>query len=167
MLGSVPKRHCFLARNRKGEFAVLGLPHAHLIVSNCLLLMTLPILFTALQVSFQSSRSEYQHNGEVDIYAHKATTRLTPSVRTQSVTASRHPLFELAYSAIDIKARLAGVPVYTVAKRDNSEFVLVSGEVSHLFLFELLLVSNKNSWTKNGCHASTPLSNVRSDRSLA
>lgn len=52
----------------------------------------------------------------------------------QSISAAalrKGPVFELAYSAIDIKARLAGVPVYTVAKKDNSEFVLVSGEVRH------------------------------------
>lgn len=51
-----------------------------------------------------------------------------------SAARSRHtPVFELAYG-IDVKARLAGVPVYTVAKKDNSEFVLVSGEVRNLAL---------------------------------
>ena len=38
------------------------------------------------------------------------------------------PVAELAYNPEDIKARLSGVPVYTVANKKN-EFVLVSGEV--------------------------------------
>ncbi len=45
--------------------------------------------------------------------------------------ARRHraqPVAELAAEPQDIKSRLAGVPVYTVANKKN-EFVLVSGEV--------------------------------------
>lgn len=38
------------------------------------------------------------------------------------------PLWEIAYNPEDIKARLSGVPVYTVANKNN-EFVLVTGEV--------------------------------------
>ena len=44
---------------------------------------------------------------------------------------SRHraqPVAELAYNPEEIKARLAGIPVYTVANKQN-EFVLVAGEV--------------------------------------
>ena len=37
---------------------------------------------------------------------------------------------ELAYNPEEIKARLAGIPVYTVANKQN-EFVLVAGEVWH------------------------------------
>lgn len=38
------------------------------------------------------------------------------------------PVAEMAAEPQDIKSRLAGVPVYTVANKKN-EFVLVSGEV--------------------------------------
>ena len=48
------------------------------------------------------------------------------------------PVAELAAEPQDIKSRLAGVPVYTVANKKN-EFVLVSGEVrASLSLEELL-----------------------------
>jgi hypothetical protein len=39
------------------------------------------------------------------------------------------PLFELSMAKEDVKARLAPIPVYTVANPKN-EFVLVAGEVS-------------------------------------
>lgn len=39
------------------------------------------------------------------------------------------PLFELCMAKEDVKARLAPIPVYTVANPKN-EFVLVAGEVS-------------------------------------
>lgn len=42
--------------------------------------------------------------------------------------ARPHPVFDLAFNPEDIKARLSGVPVYTVANKKN-EFVLVAGEV--------------------------------------
>ena len=38
------------------------------------------------------------------------------------------PICDLAYNPEEIKARLAGIPVYTVANKQN-EFVLVAGEV--------------------------------------
>ena len=38
------------------------------------------------------------------------------------------PVCDLAYNPEEIKARLAGIPVYTVANKQN-EFVLVAGEV--------------------------------------
>lgn len=45
----------------------------------------------------------------------------------RSLTAQ--PLFELGMAKEDVKARLAPIPVYTVANPKN-EFVLVAGEVS-------------------------------------
>ena len=39
-------------------------------------------------------------------------------------------LFELAYNPSEMRARLSGIPVYTVANKDSREFVLVSGVVS-------------------------------------
>jgi hypothetical protein len=44
---------------------------------------------------------------------------------------SAQPLFELGMAKEDVKARLAPIPVYTVANPKN-EFVLVAGEVSTL-----------------------------------
>ena len=43
-------------------------------------------------------------------------------------TSRPQPIFDLAYNPEEIKARLSGVPVYTVANKQN-EFVLVAGEV--------------------------------------
>ena len=37
---------------------------------------------------------------------------------------------DLAYNPDEIKARLSGVPVYTVANKQN-EFILVAGEVRY------------------------------------
>ncbi len=39
------------------------------------------------------------------------------------------PVFDLAASMDEMKARVAAIPIFTVANKDN-EFVLVSGEVS-------------------------------------
>ncbi len=39
------------------------------------------------------------------------------------------PVFDLAASVDEMKARVAAIPIFTVANKDN-EFVLVSGEVS-------------------------------------
>ena len=38
------------------------------------------------------------------------------------------PICDVAYNPEEIKARLSGVPVYTVANKQN-EFILVAGEV--------------------------------------
>jgi hypothetical protein len=43
-------------------------------------------------------------------------------------TSRPQPIYDLAYNPEEIKARLSGVPVYTVANKQN-EFVLVAGEV--------------------------------------
>ncbi len=43
-------------------------------------------------------------------------------------TSRPQPICDLAYNPEEIKARLSGVPVYTVANKQN-EFVLVAGEV--------------------------------------
>lgn len=55
---------------------------------------------------------------------------LLQSLSLGGAAASRRPqpVFDLAISLPDIKARVASIPVYTVANKDN-EFVLVSGEV--------------------------------------
>jgi hypothetical protein len=54
------------------------------------------------------------------------------------------PICDLAYNPEEIKARLAGIPVYTVANKQN-EFVLVAGEVGPLpcmqFMPRMLLLS--------------------------
>ena len=42
---------------------------------------------------------------------------------------SLRPVFDLAFNPIDIKHRLTTIPIYVVAHKDDSEFVLVSGEV--------------------------------------
>jgi hypothetical protein len=46
-----------------------------------------------------------------------------------SASTSRrlNPTAELSFNPVDIKNRLTGVSVYTVANNDNSEFVLISG----------------------------------------
>jgi hypothetical protein len=46
------------------------------------------------------------------------------------------PLFELGMAKEDVKARLAPIPVYTVANPKN-EFVLVAGEVSSSRVLDL------------------------------
>ena len=55
---------------------------------------------------------------------------------------------DLAYNPDEIKARLSGVPVYTVANKQN-EFILVAGEVRQRSLPELTLcadVSGSAAW---------------------
>ena len=42
--------------------------------------------------------------------------------------SSAQPICDVAYNPEEIKARLSGVPVYTVANKQN-EFILVAGEV--------------------------------------
>ena len=44
--------------------------------------------------------------------------------------STAQPVCDLAYNPDEIKARLSGVPVYTVANKQN-EFILVAGEVRH------------------------------------
>lgn len=39
------------------------------------------------------------------------------------------PLFDLAFNPAEIKNRLTSIPIFVVAHKDDSEFVLVSGEV--------------------------------------
>ena len=46
-----------------------------------------------------------------------------------AATRKSQPVFDLAASLVDMKARVSAIPVFTVANKDN-EFVLVSGEVS-------------------------------------
>lgn len=50
----------------------------------------------------------------------------------QSLTAARrklNPVFDLGFNPVDIKNRLTGVTVYTVANNETGEFVLASGRV--------------------------------------
>ena len=47
---------------------------------------------------------------------------------TDSTSSSPNQLFELSMAKDEVKARLAPIPVYTVANPKN-EFVLVAGEV--------------------------------------
>lgn len=64
----------------------------------------------------------------------KCILRLSDTLFVQSILGApgrrqrAQPVAELAAEPQDIKSRLAGVPVYTVANKKN-EFVLVSGEV--------------------------------------
>ncbi len=50
------------------------------------------------------------------------------SLGAATSTYRPQPICDLAYNPEEIKARLSGVPVYTVANKQN-EFVLVAGEV--------------------------------------
>ena len=51
----------------------------------------------------------------------------------QSLTATRrkqpHPVADLAFNPVDIKNRLSGVTVFTVANNETGEFVLASAKV--------------------------------------
>lgn len=52
----------------------------------------------------------------------------------QSLTAGRrklNPTSDLSFNPIDIKTRLSGVTVFTVANNETGEFVLASGKASH------------------------------------
>ena len=48
------------------------------------------------------------------------------------------PVFDLAFNPADIKNRLTTIPIYVVAHKDDSEFVLVSGEVNFFRLHSKL-----------------------------
>ena len=50
------------------------------------------------------------------------------SLSLAATPSKPQPVYDLAYNPEEIKARLSGVPVYTVANKKN-EFVLVAGEV--------------------------------------
>ena len=50
------------------------------------------------------------------------------SLGGSSRRSSAQPICDIAYNPEEIKARLSGVPVYTVANKQN-EFILVAGEV--------------------------------------
>lgn len=53
------------------------------------------------------------------------------SLGGSSRRSSAQPICDVAYNPEEIKARLSGVPVYTVANKQN-EFILVAGEVRNL-----------------------------------
>jgi Tic22-like family len=65
-----------------------------------------------------------------------ATLEALSSVCLPQSLTSRHfgkqsgpqPIYELGYNPEDVKARLSGVPVYTVTDK-KKDFVLVTGEV--------------------------------------
>lgn len=61
------------------------------------------------------------------------------------------PLFDFASSLSDMKARVAGIPVYTVANKAD-EFVLVTGgEVQSFVTCSRTILSATMQFRKNGC----------------
>lgn len=85
---------------------------------------------------------------EYDIHKHLIVAQ---SMLLGGATRRPQPLFDIASSLSDMKARVAGIPVYTVANKAD-EFVLVTGgEVSSFVTCSCIILSATVQLSNNGC----------------